>query len=76
MPAGFATESVLSLSAPSAATAPYAGAVAAAFMAWGDLLLARAGGHRTAADATPWIAQLGYSFTGACEPARFELPIS
>ena len=64
VPPGFAAESVLRLSAPPAATA-HAGAVAAAFAGWGDVLLARAAGVRTPPAAAAWISQLGYSFTGA-----------
>ena len=70
VPPGFATEVVLSAFAPHASDRTtsdrlaHAGTVAAAFMRWGDTLLAANGGVRAAPDVSPWVSQLGYSTTG------------
>lgn len=66
--AGFSVDFVASFSYPPQMNSPegnrFAGLMARAWMAWGDVLLRQYNQKRTRADASPWISQLGYSTTG------------
>ena len=66
LPPAYNSEFVAVISkAPAAnAASTYSGAVAAAYMHWGDALLRHHGTQRTAPDANVWVSQLGYSTTG------------
>jgi hypothetical protein len=68
VPVGFSVDFLASFSYPLAPNAEgsdrYAGLMARAWMAWGDLLLEHYQQQRTRPDASPWISQLGYSTTG------------